>query len=145
MKYNLSIEIELSIDKVIELFDSFDNMKEWQKGLVSYEHIEGTSGQPGAKTKLHYKMGKREVDMIETITERNLPAIFSATYEAQGVWNLVVNRFQEKEGKTIWETEHEFRFTTIFMKIMGFFMPGAFKKQSYKYMVDFKEYVENAD
>jgi hypothetical protein len=28
------------------------------------------------------------------------------------------------------------------MKIIGFLMPGAFKKQSMKYLVAFKEFVE---
>jgi hypothetical protein len=28
------------------------------------------------------------------------------------------------------------------MKLMGWLMPGAFKKQSQKYLVFFKEYVE---
>lgn len=144
MKYGLEIVVNLPLKRVIELFDSFENMKEWQEGLVSYEHIEGTPGEPGAKTKMHYKMGKREIDMVETITERNLPDVFSATYEAKGVWNEVINHFSEvDESKTLWTTEQEFRFTTFFMKIMGFFMPGAFKKQSFKYMEDFKTFAEN--
>ena len=40
-------------------------------------------------------MGKREIDMIETITVKNLPKEFSATYEAKGVWNEMKNYFEE--------------------------------------------------
>ena len=59
------------------LFDNPDNMKYWQKGLQSFEHVSGTPGQPGAVSKLIYKMGNRMVEMKETITERDLPKTFA--------------------------------------------------------------------
>jgi hypothetical protein len=37
--------------------------------------------------------------------------------------------------------EQEFQFKG-FMKIIGFLFPGAFKKQSLKYLVDFKQFAE---
>jgi len=88
-------------------------------------------------------MGKREIEMIETITVRNLPEEFSATYEAKGVFNIVTNRFLPAgPDKTRYVTDHEFQFKG-FMKIMAFLMPGAFKKQSLKYIKAFKEFAEN--
>jgi len=143
MKYNLDITINLPREKVIELFDNPDNMKHWQKGLVSFEHFSGEAGNVGAKSKLKYKMGKREIEMIETITKRDLPNEFSGTYEAKGVWNDMKNYFSiVDENKTKWASEVEFKFSG-FMKIIAFLMPGNFKKQSYKYMVDFKNFAEN--
>ena len=143
MKYNCEIVIQVPRNKVIEYFDSFENMKHWQEGLISYDHLSGESGQPGAKTKLKYKTGKREIEMVETITVRNLPDEFSGTYEAKGVWNEVKNYFFENdESSTKWVTENEFIFSTIFMKMMGWLMPGAFKKQSNKYLEDFKSFAE---
>ena len=71
MKYTLSTTINLPRSKVIELFDNPDNMSKWQPELQSFEHISGEPGEPGAKSRLKYKMGKREVEMIETITARN--------------------------------------------------------------------------
>jgi hypothetical protein len=142
MKFSQSIEINLPREKVIELFKNPDNMKHWQPGLVSFENISGTSGEIGAKSRLKYKMGKRDVEMIETITNRNLPDEFSGTYEAKGIWNEVKNYFIEKPSdKTEWVSESEFRFSG-FMKIMGFVMPAAFKKESYKYLKLFKEFAE---
>ena len=73
MKYTSEIEINSPIDKVIELFDNPDNMDKWMKGLQSFEPISGKPGQVGAKSRLKFKMGKREIEMIETITVRNLP------------------------------------------------------------------------
>lgn len=142
MKYTTEIEINQPVNKVVELFDNPDNMKEWMEGLQSFETISGTPGEEGAKAKLKYKMGKREIEMIETITKRNLPDEFTGTYEAKGVFNIVKNRFIPiGDNKTKYVTEQEFQFSG-FMKMMGIFMPGAFKKQSLKYMIAFKEFAE---
>lgn len=96
MKYTSEIEINLPRERVIELFDNQDNMTKWQSGLISFEHVEGEVGQEGAKSNLKYKMGKREIEMVETITKRNLPDEFFGTYETKGVWNEVKN-FAENE------------------------------------------------
>jgi len=145
MKYTTDIEIEKPIEKVIELFDNPDNMSKWMEGLQSFEHFSGTPGQPGAKSKLKFKMGKREVEMIETITVRNLPDEFSSTYEAKGVFNIVKNRFEKlSDTKTKYITDNEFQFKG-FMKLIAFFMPGAFQKQSYKYLELFKSFAESQD
>jgi hypothetical protein len=145
MKYKLEIEIDLPREKVIELFDNPDNMKHWQEGFISFEHLSGTPGEVGAKSKIKYQMGKREIEMIETITKRDLPDEFSGTYEAKGMWNEVKNYFHEASpNKTKWVTENEFKASGM-MKLFTFFMPGAFKKQSYKYMVAFKNFAEKAN
>lgn len=142
MRYQLEIILNLPREKVISLYDEPNNMKHWQGGFVSMEHVSGVAGEKGAKSRLKYKMGMREVEMIETIKRRNLPHEFSATYEAKGVWNEVNNFFYDKEnGQTKWITLNEFRFSG-FMKMIAFFMPGAFKKQSFKYMEDFKIFAE---
>ena len=142
MKYQNEIEINLPINRVIELFDNPDNMKHWQPGLESFEHLSGTPGQPGAKSRIKYNMGNRKIDMIETITKRNLPDEFSGTYETKGVYNLISNKFIPLgANKTKWVTETEFQFSG-FMKIFGWLMPGAFKKQSQKFMQDFKTFAE---
>jgi carbon monoxide dehydrogenase subunit G len=144
MKYNMEIEIDLPVNKVIELFDNPENLKHWQPGLQSFEHISGTPGQPGAKSRLKYKMGKREVELIETITIRNLPEEFSGTYEAKGVLNIIKNKFVSLPGgKTRYITEQEFNFEGI-MKLVGFVMPGAFRKESFKYLKQFKEFAEKS-
>lgn len=143
MKYTVSIDINQPREKVVELFDNPDNMKHWQKGFISMAHMSGTPGTEGAKSKLAYKMGKREIEMVETIKKHNLPHEFTAIYETQGVWNENVNTF-EKIGvnQTKWVTDATFKFSG-FMKLMAFFMPGAFKKQTLTFMEDFKSFAEN--
>lgn len=143
MKYTSEIEINKPIDQVVALFDNVDHLPKWMKGLKAYEHISGTPGQPGAKAKLTFLMGSREISMVETITVRRLPQEFSGTYETKGVFNLVKNKFEPLSGqRTKYISEQEFRFSG-FMKLIAFLMPGAFKKQSMKYLHDFKTFVES--
>jgi carbon monoxide dehydrogenase subunit G len=142
MKYETELIIELPRERVIELFDDPDNLSQWQPGLKSFEHISGEAGQPGTKSKLLYEMGSRTVEMIETIEKRELPDEFTSTYEAKGVWNYNANRFYEDgPDKTRWVLDTDFRFSG-FMKLMAFFMPGSFKKETMKTMMAFKRFAE---
>lgn len=143
MKYTVEIEIDLPVDRVVELFDNPDNLKHWQPGLQSVEPLSGTPGQPGAKSRLKFQMRKRDIEMVETITVRNLPEEFSGTYEAKGVFNHVKNRFIPiSENKTRYVSEQEFQFKG-FMKLFGMLMPGAFRKQSQQYLQNFKQFAES--
>ncbi len=142
MNYSLEIEIDKACDEVVKLFDNPDNLKKWMIGLISFEPISGTPGQPGAKSRLTYRMGKREIEMIETITERNLPEIFSGTYETKGMISIVKNRFEAlPDNRTKYISEQELQFEG-FMKLIAFAMPGSFKKQSMKYLMAFKNFAE---
>ena len=143
MKYTTKVVINKPRAEVIDKLDSLENMKHWQRGLEQAIPLEGTPGQQGATMKLVYATGKRKMEMIETITKRNLPEEFHATYKAKGVFNVLHNYFKELEPeKTEWISESEFQFKGLGMKLIGFLMPGAFKKQSQKYLNDFKNFVE---
>ena len=142
MKYQQEIIIEKPRKEVVEKFSNPDNMKHWQRGFIFMKPINGELGAEGSQNLLKYDMGKQKVEMTETILKNNLPDEYSATYEAKGVYNYQVNRFTPTlEKSTLWITENEFQFSG-FMKLFGWFMPGAFKKQSWKYMEDFKAFVE---
>ena len=145
MKYTCEIEINQPVEKVIELFDNVDNLPKWMEGLESFEHLSGEAGQPGAKSLLKFKMGKRKMEMTETITVRNLPEEFSGSYEMDGVINHIKNTFSAiSESKTLYTTENEFVIkNNMVMKIFAFLMPGMFKKQSMKYLQSFKKFAES--
>ena len=144
MKYTVEIEIDKPVDEVIKLFDNTENLYKWMHGLQSMEHISGEPGQPGAKSKMQFKMGNRDIEMIETITVRNLPEEFTGTYEAKGVFNIVKNKFEAlPENRTRYITEQEFKFSG-FMKVIGATMPGSFKKESMKYLKNFKDFAEKS-
>lgn len=143
MKYITEIVINVPISELIKKLDNPENMKHWQKGLMSYKVLSGNPGEEGTQMELVYKMGKRDMVLIETIMKRNLPHEFHATYDAKGVHNIQRNYFKAIDDSTTkWISEAEFQFTSFFMKVMGFLMPGAFKKQSFKYLKDFKAFVE---
>ena len=144
MKYSSEVIINRPLAKVIELFDSEENMFKWQPDLISFEHLTGEKGEVGATSKLRYKMGKREIEMVETITVKDLPKEFSGTYEAKGVWNEVRNYFEEIDDNTTkWYTVCTFKFSG-FMKLIALIMPGSFKKQSQKFLYQFKTFAENS-
>ncbi|MEM6738147.1 MAG: SRPBCC family protein [Bacteroidota bacterium] len=142
MKYTCEVLINKPRVEAIELFDNPDNMKYWQKGLVKFEHIYGEPGKPGAESRLIYKMGKRTIEMIETINFNNLPEAIHSNYVTRGVTNMQKNHFKEEGEKTRWISDAEFKFKG-FMKIMSFFMgKSMFKKQTLSYMEDFKAFAE---
>ncbi|MBT8295785.1 MAG: SRPBCC family protein [Gramella sp.] len=143
MKYHQEITINKPRKEVVAKFSNPDNMKHWQRGFIFIKPINGNPGEDGSQNLLKYKMGKREVEMPETIIKNDLPQEFNATYEAKGVYNYQVNKFSPTlEKTTLWSSYSEFEFNG-FMKLIGWFMPGAFKKQSRKYMEDFKAFVED--
>ena len=144
MKYTTEIIIEKPLEYVINKMDSTDNMKHWQEGLVSAEHISGTPGEFGAKMKLNYDFGKRKMELIETITKQNFPSEFHATYTTKGMRNIQQNYFESIEkNHTRWICKNEFQPTNFVMNAMLFLMPRAFKKQTKTYMTNFKNFVEN--
>ena len=142
MKYTTEIVVDLPREEFIKKMDDPENMKHWQRGLIKYEQLSQNPGQEGARMSLSYKMGNREMEMVETIIKRNLPEEMHTTYDTKGVHNIQKNYFREEDGKTRWTSESEFQFSGFGMKLMGVLMPGAFKKQSLKYMQDFKNFAE---
>lgn len=142
MKFSKQIIIDLPREEVFSKIEDTASYKKWQRGLISYKHLSGKPGEEGAKAKLKYQIGKREITMIETIIKRKVPGKLHSSYEAKGVFNIQKNYFQEEETtKTLWIADYEFKFSG-FMRLMGLFMPGVFKKQSLTYMKDFKTFAE---
>ncbi len=144
MKYQNEIIVDLPRDQFVEKLNNPDNMKHWMKGLLDHKQLEGTPGDVGAKMHLHFKTGKREMTMTETILKNDFPKAFHANYEANGVLNIQENVFEAvSPSKTKWISKNEFQFSSFGMKVFGFLMPGVFKKQSMSYLKAFKDFAEN--
>ena len=142
MKYSNEVTIFAPREKVVELFQDSEKIAMWQPGFISMELIEGEGGTVGTKHRMKYKMGKRDIEMVETILVNELPDAFTATYEAKNVHNVVENYFYDnQDGTTRYRTQNEFKMSGM-MKLFGWIMPGAFKKQSQKYLDLFKQFVE---
>ena len=143
LKYSEEIVVNQNIDTVIVLFDNPYNMTEYMDGIKSYEVLSGNLREVGAQAKIEVVMGDSKISMIEEIITKSLPEEMQVTYKADAVFNIVTNRFVKiSETQTKFINEQEFQFKG-FMKIMGFLMPGAFKKQSRTYLTNFKDFVEN--
>lgn len=143
MNYSLELEINAPRERVVELFDSLENLGAWQPGYLGAEQLEGEPGAVGSKMSLKYAHGKREIELVETIVTNNFPEEFSALFEAKGMEMTVRNYFTEAgEGKTTWRSENEAKVSGIVMRLISFIMPGCFKKQSLDFMVNFKAFVE---
>ena len=143
MKYTTTVIIKGSRNEVIQKIASPEDMKHWQRGLKNYKLLEGTPGHKGATMELYYVMGKRKMMLTETILENRFPDELHASYTTKGVKNIQKNYFKEiSPDTTEWLSESEFQFQGFGMKVMGWLMPNAFKKQSLKYMEDFKNFVE---
>ena len=144
MKYTIDVIIDRPVNEVVEHFDDSDKLREWMDGLQRIEHLEGEPGEVGAKSKLYFDMGNRQIEMLETIKEKNLPEKFSGLYVADGVYNLNTMSFRETgANQTRLTLDAEFEFTHWVMKIMAFFGPSLFKKQSKKNLDGFKRFVES--
>lgn len=144
MKFTREIVIDLPRGRVIEVFLDRDNMAKWQEGLLSFEHVSGEPGQPGAKSRLVYEHRGQDVEMIETVTSRNLPDELTGTYESEGVWNLIENRFvDEGPDRTRWIADTEYRFSDWKMLLMSIVLRPMFTGQTVKVLRDFKTFAES--
>ena len=148
VKYSEEIVINANIDTVSALFDNPYNMKEYMEGIESYTVLSGNINEVGTKAEIIVNFteeGKKEykIVMIEEILSNNLPEEKKVKYTSNGVLNIVNNkliRVSETETKFINEQEFEFK---GYMKVIGYFMPSAFKQQSRVYLLNFKKFVEN--
>ena len=145
MKYTTEVIVNVPREELVQKMDNPANMKHWQKGLLGYKLLDKENpSQVGAKMELEYKRGKKSMILTETIVKNNFPSEFHATYDAGGVHNIQQNYFEVIDANTTkWRSESEFQFSNFMMKVMGFLMPGAFKKESQKYLNAFKAFAEN--
>lgn len=153
MKYTVSIEIALPRHQVVRLLADPAQLPKWLRGLVLHEPLNGGYGEVGTKSRVVLKMGQQEFECTETITRREpaeldvIPKESVVHFEREivggGMWSAVRDRLTEAGPTlTLWESENEYRFSGLMMRLVGLFMPGAFRKQSLKHMQDFKAFAE---
>jgi hypothetical protein len=143
MKYQTEIIIHKSRQIVVELFKNINKQKEWQKNLKEIKTMNGDKRQTGDVNHLIFDNNNKVIEMKETVLENNLPFSFKVLYEANGIVNIIENKFTEVNIETTkWQSDVEFKFKG-FMKIATILMKSAFKSQTNNVMSNFKEFVEN--
>lgn len=147
MKFKGTITIDKPFERVTTLYADPNNLKEWQDGFVKKVHLSGDTGAPGAVSKIYFQQGKRSMELTETIVSNALPHSFEAEYHHQHMDNTLRTTFEALgDHKTSYTTEGEYTaFRGFIPKLMAFLFPGMFRKQAYKWMVNFKNFVERQD
>lgn len=143
MKFTCSALINLPKKDVVEYWKDERHFTKWQDGFLKIEHLEGEPGTSGAKSKLYYRQGKRDMELFETIIENNLPDENSAQYEHTHMTNIMTTRFIPiEENLTRYEVEIEYtKFNGLMPKLLAKMFPGMFVKQSQKWVNQFKDFV----
>ncbi|MCZ2837121.1 SRPBCC family protein [Modestobacter sp. VKM Ac-2985] len=153
MKHTNSIEIALPREGVAQLLADPAHFPKWLRGLVLHEPLSGTHGQLGTTSRVVMQSGQREIEVTETITRRDpadlhgipegIVVHFGREIVGAGMWSVVRDRLTEADPRTtLWESESEYRFSGLLMRLVGLLMPGSFRKQSQQHMQDFKEFAE---
>ena len=154
MKYTVSIEIALPREQVAQLLADPAHIPKWLRGLVLHEAISGAHGQVGTESRVVMQMGRQTMEATETITRREPTSLhgiprdsvvqFDREIVAEGMWSAARERLTEAGPETtLWESENEYRFSGLPMRLMAPFMGGAFRKQSRVHMQDFKAFAEH--
>jgi carbon monoxide dehydrogenase subunit G len=154
MKYTVSIEIAQPREKVAQLLADPAHLPKWLRGLVRHEPLNGAHGQVGTESHIVLQMGQQRMEGTETVTRREpadldgIPKGSTVHFErelvAEGMWSAARERLTEAgPGTTLWESENEYRFSSLPMRLVAPFMRGAFRKQSRVHMQDFKAFAEH--
>lgn len=142
MRYTLSNTINKPLAFVAEKFKDTEGAKEWMEGLHTIEPVSGVPGKKGSTCYFHFTHKGKEMKLLETILEENFPHQIKFSYSGDYGYNEVEVIFEELSENKVKQTTNSFFDLKGFMKIMGFFMKGLFKKQSMKYMDGFKKFCE---
>ena len=144
MRYSVSNVVNKSLDEVVAKYEDPNGMFEWMEGLKKVELLSGEQGEVGAKTKLVFEHKGKEMELEETILEKEMPSRMKFAFVSSMGYSeteIVLEKVSDTSVKQINNSYFELK---GFMKIMGPLMKGMFKKQSLKYLNNFKEWAEKA-
>lgn len=144
MKFKIHIDIDKPQQVVVDYFANPEYLGEYQEGFIKKEHISGEEGQDGAVSKMYYTFSKGEMEITETIIKNNLPESFEGFYHHKHMDNTLRTSFIKlDDNRTRYEAEGEYtRISWVMPRLMAILFPGMFRKQVYKWMENFKNFVE---
>lgn len=144
MKYRSYIDINKPLNEVYDFWINTNNNHLWQDGFIKSTLLEGEENEVGSKTEILFKHKNQDMVLIETVLAVNLPYSKEALYEHKHMSNTQRTLFESiSDHKTRYITEVEYvKFNGILPKLMGKLFPSMFKKQSEKWIHQFKEACE---
>lgn len=110
--------------------------------FVRSEKISGEKGEVGAKLKMIYKRGKKEIEMIETIQVFVPNERFKFDLEDKYFGFTIDMIFEEKEGKTIITEHQKGGGKTAFFNAMMRLFSGKSKQIKHTMYQKLKEIIE---
>lgn len=144
MKFTCKTYINLPRSEVVKLWDNDNNFKEWQDGFVKIEYLFGEPRATGSQARIFLEQGKQKLELLETVIANYLPNELKAKYEHTHMTNTLTTRFKSvSEHKTEYIAEIEYtKFNGFMPKLMAFLFPGMFKRQTQKWLNQFKRFAE---
>lgn len=144
MKFTCTVDINLPMNRVLELWLDESNNHAWQDGFKSKELIEGNQDEIGSKYRIILEQGNRKMELIETLLSNDLPKERKSLVEHIHMDNTQLVRFEAiSDEKTRYVSEIEYiKFKHFVPRIMAKLFPKMFKTQVQKWLDQFKTFAE---
>ena len=143
MKYVSSVEIHLSLPKVIELYGNSAHRSEWMQDLESSESVSGNQGHTGAVSSLMFKTKRLEFEAIETIMKNNLPSEYVHVYQTRDIDLKMSDSFESiGDNLTKLTSKTQVTFSGLIL-LIGWATKYFFKKYTHRQLNSFKHFAEN--
>ena len=144
MKYTCTVKVPLDRDACIKLWMDESKFGLWQDGFKQRNWTEGEPNQPNSKSEILFVQGKRRMELSETILENKLPEYFLGKYDHIHMTNTQKTSFEiVSPTVTLIKSEVEYTaFHSFAPRVMAKLFPGMFRKQSQKWLDQFKSLAE---
>ena len=144
MKYTIEVDIDAPVQAVAAVAAQPAEWKNWLEGLNEYEHLSGEDGKAGARYRLVFQTGKREMGFTAEILQSELPELMRMQMDACNLLATSTTRIRAvATGQTRYSSEQDFAFKGVFNKIIGFVLQREFKAQTRRHLANFKRLVES--
>lgn len=140
MKYTCTTEVSLSREDCIKLWLDESQFDKWQDGFQYKKWTKGKPNQKNATSDILILQGNRKIELEELISDNKLPDYIEGIYTHIHMTNTQKVNFEILSAqKTLIRSEVEYTvFKSFIAKMMAKFFPSVFKKQSQKWLDQFK-------
>lgn len=126
---DLEIRVDCPVEHTWQTFCNVDLMQEWVQGFLSVEILEGEPETVGSKHRLLFQEGKRQVELIQTVTAFDPNERFAFTATTKGMRNACETTFAADGEGTVIRSSNQFFADGFFFKLMMPLMRGAITKR----------------
>ena len=144
MKYTIETRIEKPLEEVLEQFHEPSNYMKWMPGIISHQVTSGENREAGSKSVFKFKMNGRDFEIEERVLKNEEHEVV-AEFVSNGTVNIQTTQFSKIDANNTTYTVNESFKLKGLMKVIGFLMPGSFKKQTKAFVEAFKNFAENGE